>query len=373
LIYFLCHPDPKNYQWDIVPLAEGFEELGISFCSNTNYWVKNNGDYLIKAEENVDPLDCNLIIVSTGYLNWKKNDGSTIEGELPSWLIKKNCEIKPKIVLLDFSDGYLSPITSKWYKYCDLLLRAHYNKKIWWPEKTKPWAFGLTRRILNACDKHKTEWNKRRGCIFSFGASHGYAHGAREWAQKHFMPIIDNVLNIDQSQDNLNIEPEDSVDFLLWSQCLKRHSSTFFERLGRSRACAAFCGELIPGLPRKVNYLQGGNRAKIRRIVWAGFSKICFSPYRNLQGDSWRFWEALASGTAVIHFDLQASGWSLPVMPSNWNHYIGINFCDPKSSAKKIRNSAHLLEHVAESGREWALKYYSPKPVAERLLQEISK
>jgi len=87
---------------------------------------------------------------------------------------------------------------------------------------------------------NKNKWNNREGCLFSFGASHGYTHGAREWAQKHCMPKIGSILNIDQSQDNLNIEPKDPEDFLLWSQCLKRHSNAFFERLGRAKACAAF-------------------------------------------------------------------------------------------------------------------------------------
>jgi hypothetical protein len=368
LIYFLCHPDPGNYQWDIIPLAEGLEALDIPCCSNADYWIKPDGNHLLKRSRVVDPLSCDAIVVSTGFLNWVKDDGKFESGALPGWLLTRGSGSRARVIGLDISDGYLSPVTTRWAQCFDVILRAQYNRRMWWPANVRPWAFGLTNRIMDAAGVSMKPWNERASCVFAFGASHGFVHGAREWATKRIRPQIAETLGITSSEDDLNLPPDNPGDALLWRQCVRRHSPAFFERLGSAKACAAFCGELIPGLPRKVDFLVGGNRAKLRRCLRQTFSTMLGLMPRNVQPDSWRFWEAIACGTAVIHFDMSQSGWELPAMPENWRHYIGVDLRRPKEAISRLRDDSSVLERVAQEGHKWAIEHYSPKAVALRFL-----
>ena len=371
MIYFLCHPDPCNYQWDIIPLAEGLEEMGVPFCSNANYWIKPDGKYLLRSDSDVDPLSADAVVVSTGFLNWARDAGSFEHGELPDWLIDRAKPSRTKVVGLDVSDGYLSPITTRWAHCFDIILRAHYNRRMWWPANVRPWAFGLSARIIAASKKARAPWEKRGGCLFAFGASHGFSHGGRQWASERILPKLAEVLCIDSSQDDLKLSPDNPEDALLWKQCVRRHSPSFFKRLGEARACAAFCGELVPGLPQRVNFLVGGNKARAKRIFWELVSQALGLPPRNVQPDSWRFWESLACWTATIHFDMEQSGWEMPVMPENLKHYIGVDLRNPEETIKRLQDDPALLQRVAHEGREWAIANYSPKAAACRLLDML--
>lgn len=367
MIYFLCHSDPANYQWDIVPLAEGLTELGVPFCSSTNYWKRDDGTYLLPQSDDVSPLSCDAIVVSSGFLKWVKDDGRVENGALPEWLRNRG-KNGPKVIGLDVCDGYLSPITTRWACYFDVILRAHFNRRLWWPKNVRPWAFGLTDRIIRTADKSRRLWAERSGCIFSFGASHGYPHGARLWARDKILPQLTEAMVIDHFKDDLRKSPPQPSDALLWRQCVGRHSPAYFKRLGSSQICAAFCGELVPGLPSQVTFLVGGNRAKIKKTLWEIVSYVMGLPPRNIQSDSWRFWEALGCGSAVLHYNAQQSGWEMPVMPENWKHYIGVDLVHPEKAIERVLNEPELLEKVARQGREWALEHYSPRKAAERLL-----
>lgn len=367
MVYFLIHPDPLNYQWDIVPLAEGLLQLGVPFASSANYWLRPDGSYLLQHANDVDPLSCDVVIVSSGFLKWVKDGGGEELGELPQWLVDRGTG-SCKVVALDVCDGYLTPATTRWVQCFDLVLRAHYNRRLWWPSNVRPWAFGLTERILSASAKSCREWRSRQGCVFSFGASHGFAHGAREWAKQELLPSLAEILKVDASEDDLNAAPTDPQEVLMWRQCVRRHSSAYFARLGSAEACACFCGELVPGLPPRVSFLVGGNKAKLKRAAWQLLSRALLRSPRNVQPDSWRFWETLACGTAALHFDMHQAGWELPVMPENWKHYIGVDLVRPQKTIERIHDDPDLLERVATEGQKWALEHYSPRKMAERLL-----
>ena len=371
MIYFLCHEDEKNYQWDIVPIGEGLEEKGVPFCSSANYWRKPDGSFLFKKNQSIDPLKARAIIVSTGYLHWIKDSGQVAYGNLPDWLVTKKPNEKPRVIGMDASDGYINPITSRWIDCFDLVLRSHFNNKLWWPSNVKPWVFGLTKRIIDSAANSKKTWSERNGCLFTFGASHGYTHPARKWATEKLLPILSEMLPINESTDNLSQEPLDPSESLLWKQCARRHSAAYFARMGAAKACAAFCGDLIPAYPKYADYLVGGKKAKLKRFLWNSLSKCLHKNPRNVQPDSWRFWEGLASETAVIHFDAIQAGWEMPVMPENWKHYIGVNLENADEAVVRLKADPDLLRRVAEEGRKWALANYSPSVTAERLLSYL--
>jgi hypothetical protein len=58
----------------------------------------------------------------------------------------------------------------------------------------------------------------------------------------------------------------------------------------------------------------------------------------------------------------------LPVMPVNGEHYFGVRFDAVDETIDRITADPGVLERVAAAGRQWALEHYSPKALAQRLL-----
>jgi hypothetical protein len=80
-------------------------------------------------------------------------------------------------------------------------------------------------------------------------------------------------------------------------------------------------------------------------------------------------WESWALGCIPIHLDLEKYGFRLPVMPTNWEHYIGLDLANLEEEVERILSlSEDKLNEMSENGRNWAWKYYSPTAVAERVL-----
>jgi hypothetical protein len=371
LIYFICHPDAKNYQWDVVPLAEGLEELGVPLYGSADYWKKPDGSWLIKRREGGVGQQADAVVVSTGFLFWNQGRGRDQHGQLPGWIVQR--ELQGKVVGMDFCDGYLSPVMQKWSGSFDIILRTHFNRRCDWPQQTRPWAYGLTNRILAAATKCRNEKSPKKGCLFAFGASHGYLHGAREHARKHLFTKISSRLSMVIQQDKLSEPPADPEERRMWFQCAGRHNPEYFRRLSAVQVCAAFCGEFVPSLPLRPNFLVGGNRAKMRRLFWTAISRLQGCSDRLIQADSWRFWEALACGAAVLHHDADETGWTLPVPPIPFETYLPVSLRGDNQRLMSILSDEQALREIAENGQNWAFENYSPKKVAERFLEEIKK
>ena len=357
-----------------MPLAEGLEELGVPFCGSSNYWRKPDGSWLIRQGSLAEAKKAEAVIVSTGFLYWIRGRGIDEKGQLPDWIL--NRDLRGRVVGMDFCDGYLSPVTTVWADSFDLILRAHYNSRCAWPPQVRPWAYGLTRRILSSADRNRTEWSQRSGCLFAFGASHGFPHGARKDAEKHLLPILEKRMAVLTRQDNLSSPPAEPADRQLWEQCAGRHSPDFFKRLSCVQICAAFCGELVPALPSCPDFFAGGNRAKLRRSAWAFLSSMTGRSVRLIQGDSWRMWEALASGAVLLHHDMEETGWQLPVPATAFETYLPFGFKRNNNRLLQTLSDIRALQTIAESGRAWAQKHYSPPAVASRflkLLQSLSE
>jgi hypothetical protein len=156
----------------------------------------------------------------------------------------------------------------------------------------------------------------------------------------------------------------------MWNQTGERFSASYYQRLGSSQGVACFCGELIPPMPWRnpQQYLVGGNKAKLKRIFFDAVGLIDPRSPRSVQWDSFRFWEALVGGCAAFNIDLDHYGVELPVMPENWKHYIGADLARPQKVIDRLRDEPEILGKVAASGTEWAMRHYSPRRMAERLL-----
>lgn len=358
-------------QEDVITLAEGLRELGISFHANCNYWQETTepGSWLFRHDPAVRPEDCEVVVVSFFYPRWIRMGTFDLKSQpLPAGLFKQGR--KYKTVYIDSHDGHRTVSWEPEYRQFDLILRTKLNRRAWHPENLKPWTMPLEKRMIDATQEAPEFQKRRKVILVNYGASHPYPHGTRELSARVFEPKIEQVLPIDRTKDDLTKEPQDPYDRLMWKQTGGRYSRSYYERLKHSQAVACFCGEMIPPMPFRNPecYLAGGNKAKLRWLFYEMLGKLDPRPPRSVQWDSFRFWEALAAGCVAFNIDLERYGVVLPVMPENWKHYIGVNLEKVDETIERLRADDGCLERIAAAGRQWAMTNYSPKKAAERLL-----
>ncbi|HUW39954.1 MAG TPA: glycosyltransferase [Rectinemataceae bacterium] len=349
-VYFFLRPqgapEAAGYQHCLVALAEGLEELGIPFGANRDYW-KEDGRVLFRRDEALRPEDCEVLMTSDEYT------GSG--GEMPASLL----DGRRRTVYVDSSDGWRTRAEAPEYRRFDLVLRTHYNRRYRYPGNVKPWAFGLTRRIIGACGGAGGSVPGFAGREPRVLVNFRVGHPVRQAAELLLAPALAERFAIDRSVDE---PPASGPDRGLWEATGRRHYPSFYARLVSSRACAAFGGYFAPGL-------FGSTEALPERALYAAFWRLGRRTRTVMQFDSWRFWESLAAGCLTLHVDLAAYGCALPVEPRPGEEYLGFDF-DRRDCAAPLRESSdEELGRIAAAGRSWALEHYSPRAQAARLLQ----
>jgi len=344
-IYFFPseHGTPENasYEHCMVALAEGLQSLGYEVAGFRNYWPSKNNWLIPKTEES--PEDFDVVVISNEWLHRYNS--------LPNEYIKlKN----PRKIYIDASDGWKTDaiINNDWP--ADLILRTHYVQSHKYHKKVKPWAFGLTNRIINAIETVKplAKRNKSIVCNFRVG------HPVRDYFTATLKKLLSHDFYWDTSIDTN--PPEDSINKKYWELTGRRHYPQFYEKLNNSILCAAFGGYFCPSLPNSVSTFYG-------RLNYKLIQSLKIPTHTLGQFDSWRFWESLISGCITIHVDLNYYHCLLPVMPENSTDYLGITAKTKKEEFREILN--YLLYN--NNGRNWALAYYSPKETAKRLLEYL--
>lgn len=373
-VYFYCRSEPGVLQEDVVTLAEGFLELGVPFSGNCNYWRQSTdpGDYLIKHDPEIQPDDCDVVVVSYFWPLWTTmGEFKTFSSPLPENLFK--AKRRYRTVYMDNHDGHRTVSWGPEFRQFDLILRSKLNKRAWHPENMKPWVLGFTNRILRATAGALPFAQRERKVLVNFGASHPFGHGTRTLAAKTILPELKKLIPFDTTKDDLKCVPVDPYEALMWEQTGMRFSQRYYDRLKSSQAVACFCGDMIPPMPWRDpgQYLVGGNKAKFKRAFFEALAKLDPRPSRSVQWDSFRVWEAWVAGCATINIDLDLYGPLLPVLPENWKHYIGVDLQHPERTIERIRDEPGLLERVATEGRKWALEHYSPVAMARRMLNMV--
>ena len=372
LVYFFCREEEINLQEDVVALAEGLNALGVRHHANTNYWRSSTapGDYLLRHDPAVTPDDCDVVVVSYTWPSWMHPETYRVDRRpLPEGLFKPGRRYRT--VYMDSHDGYRTVSWEPEFRQFDVILRAKLNRRAWHPANMRPWVLGLNNRILDATANALPFANRERTLLVNFGASHPYGHGTRDMASRSFEPRIAPIMAIDRTKDDLSTPPVDAYDALMWRQTGHRFSRAYYERLKRSQASSCFCGDMIPAAPftNPDQYLAGGGRARVRRALFELIDRFDARPRRALQWDSFRFWETVAAGCAAFNIDLDYYGVSLPVMPTNGEHYIGVRFDAVDETIDRLAAEPGWLERVGAQGRQWALDHYSPRALATRLLE----
>jgi hypothetical protein len=345
----------------MVCLAEGLQQLGIQCYSNRNYWKSSTDDdtYLLCNDPEVGPDDCSIVILDDQWVN--------CYSALPENFFHP--DRKYLTVYLDGSDGFLSSAWSGQFRKFDFIFRTHCSQEIQYPPNFIPWCFGISNRIL--CEtrdaptfnaRHRrllVNFRVEQDVLKLFNLSMKFPQGVltvpeaflkldypvRQIAHNRLLPLVEDILPGDCTVDSFNDPSADSYHHLQWVQTGRRHYPSYYQRLKQSAACAGFGGCMI------LNPFTGE-----QILQW---------------WDSWRFWESLAAGCVTFHVDFEKYGVSLPVMPQNWQHYIGIDLHDIQATVDRITDEPEILERISVEGRQWAIANYGPVPTALRFLEII--
>jgi len=361
-VFFYIHPktsDPnKGYIMHLlICLAEGLREIGVEFYSNVNYWYElpDKEEYLFRHDPKITPDDCSIVVLQT--------DVYRAEKILPQNLFHP--KRKYITAYLDCEDGDKTYLEAPEFKTFDFVFRCHYNSKLKYGSNLYPWCFGLSNRILRELEEIPNFLEKKRQLLINF-RHWKKGHAVRNISCKELIPKLEKILEINNYIEKDAPPIEDPYHYLHWLQTGQRHYPSYYDRLKKSAACAAFGGFFVPPYPKNPGNL-------INRVVKQILIKLNLKTNRVVQWDSWRFWESLAAGCATFHVDFDKYGIALPVMPENWQHYIGIDLDNVQEAVDRIANDPEIIERIATQGRLWALEHYSPTPTALRFLETIHK
>lgn len=357
-VFFYCCDGV--YQPLSVCLAEGFKELGIPFYSNINYWrtSPDREEYLFCHDPRVIHEDCSIVILEKSWFFQSPSFPKNLFHPERAYIT----------VYLDDSDG--PTLWNPEFRNFDFIFRTHYNRKSQYPSNCNPWVFGLSNRVLRETNNLLNFQDRARSLLANFRVDQDQLELSNCWlkvdqgllriaqgllrvdyplrqiARHQFFPLLQDILSIDDRIDNFEDYPSDSYHYLQWVQTNSRHYPNYYKRLKEVAGCACFGGCIVP-IPATGETI----------VEW---------------WDSWRFWESLAAGCVAFHVDFEKYGIQLPVMPKNWQHYIGIDLDNIQNTVDRITEDREILEKISIEGRRWAIENYSPLPTALRFLQTIT-
>ena len=353
-IFFFCcpqgPPEAARYQYGIIPLAEGLRKRGCPIYSNVDYWHLSPGssDFLFPKTRDVSFEDCDIVVLNDRWFRY---------GNLmPSSFFQKRRNYLTAYV--DCADGvFTRTFKPGWHKF-DVVFKAHYNQRIRGiPTNVKPWAFGMTERILTATDADQN-WTTREPVFLS---NFRVEHPLRNAASEILHPMLSDIFKIDNSTDGF-VPPSEPLALFEWERTGRRHNLTYYEKLKSSQAASCFGGKYAHRWATPVNFRKIFNRIE----KWMPCSAMAL-----YQWDSFRFWETFAAGCLVFHVDLKQQGCLLPVMPRNGVEYIGVDLKNPTKTREWILDVKPVFADIAYRGKQWALKNYSPSAMANRFLSEL--
>jgi hypothetical protein len=362
-LFFYCLPsepiDYAPYQHAIVSLGEGLAALGFELVSNINYWMLSpySEEYLFKYCPGIRPDDCYAVVLNEFW--------PLLRGQLPGGLFHP--ARKYKTIYLDHADGVNTSAFQDEFRQFDFIFRSHMCTQFEYPSNFRPSVFGLSNRIIQSTAHYTFDAPERSNQILlNFKHHQKYPHSLRRYVEKHFLPGISQVLDVNTTIDpGINItDLLDETERLFWIQTGTRHRLSYYQRLRSSSACAAFGGFFEGGWPKDKSRLL--SRLQRRLLM-----EMLFKTGNVSQWDSWRFWESLAAGCATFHLDFEKYGFQLPEPPINWKHYIGVDLDNIQDTFDRIADQPNLLSKIGQAGREWALENYSPIAIAENFLRTI--
>lgn len=340
-------------------LAEGFRALGIPVFGTHAYWRDHPAADFTIAEAPADfAPDIHL---HTAY--------DLAAGHAPD----ESFRLRGLHVVLDWNDGEGAWLAKPSAGVPDLILRSHFRDDLGYPANVRPWAFGLTHRLIDTLALWPPD---APGLSINWNFRHD--HNLRRLVRRSLPAELLGRYPLATQTDSL-----DPTGGWLHQQTCGRHHLNYFQNLHTHRLTAAFGGNfrlrgpVVHRLTGRITRRTRGEivklRLKLKRVTayddWLDFIESHPGIYHVIQSDSWRWWESLLSASVPLHLDLDSHGWKLPVMPVNGLHYLGLRNWDYAQLARDVlARDAASFSKLAETGRDWAIKHYSPAAAAARLL-----
>lgn len=351
-----------HYYHEMIALAEGFLSLGHEVYGNADYWWQpEKKAFLIKGDNANNSFDIAVYdyryVTSFAHLLFRKG--------YPNF-------DKSKIHILIDRNDWNQPVwwNNPQYHIFNFIFAGNIYSTIKYPHNIRPWAIGLTEKIISYTDLFYNENESRENITgYNFRVEH------------NMRSFILNNLKIELkkypvSERFTNADFENETDEFYYHASTKRLNPAYYKVLCRTRFFLAFGGyydfkplkyqpySFSDKLIRKPAYWKYLNLKKKRK----DFSDAVFI----FQHDNFRFWETLYSGAIAINLHLEHWNFKLPVMPQPDEHYIGITTIDAKNVEDKIsRMNENEIKTMSDKAREWVFKNYSPRAQAQRILSEI--
>lgn len=372
-VHFFLPPNDDVYFDAPLVLAEGLKELGVPFHANRDYWrlgPDSSATLFTQARDRTHD-DADVVVIHDDWFYHFPQSTLKIERRpAPPGVFKARRNYR-----LVYLDTWVGAATNSWdpeFRECDLILRTQFNRRCAYPANMKPWVLGFTNRVRAATAGALPFDRRRRTLVENFSYTHPYPHGLRQLFLERIAPRLAPVLPLDRTKSAANPGAMSDQDRLMWEQTVDKHNPDYFARLGSSAMVAAFCGNLCPWLPADAAvHFRGGRKHRLISAIYRGLAAAVPGTPRVIQWDSWRFWEALCAGAVPLHVDLEKYGALLPVMPENWQHYVGVDLDHLDDFVDRISSDFAALGRIAEAGRQWALEHYSPRMMARRFLASL--
>jgi len=191
--------------------------------------------------------------------------------------------------------------------------------------------------------------------------NHRLAHGLRVAASRYILPGLKGVWSVQQETDSFDPEACDATSTLFWNRpdagTIPHFTGNFAQR-GLVLRLAAISLRVF-----SKNVDSIAMRLAYRVVQDLGMQTKCVAQF-----DSWRFWKAFLR-------DAWRFMWTL------MHIHVVFRSAGELEALCRVRFQASFpgytapqrvqirREDIAASGREWALKHYSPRAVAERFLE----
>lgn len=353
-----------HYYHEMIALAEGFEQLGYKIIGNYNYWWQPESNTFLINEE-LDNNDFEIAIYDYRYVT-----------SFSHLLFRKgypNFDKSKKHVLVDRND-WLMPIwwKNKDYEVFDFIFAGNLYSNISYANNIKPWAIGLTNRIIKSVDKYYEINQSRNNTV---GCNFRVDHNMRGYLLKHLKNTLKKYPIVEKfTQASFN----DEIDLFYYKASTGRHNPEYYKVLCELKFFLTFGGyyefkpmrylpySFFDKIARKPSYWNYNRLTKKNK----DFSNEIFI----FQQDNFRFWEVLYSGSIAINLDLNYWNFKLPVMPVSGKHYIGIEKLKDHNFENYLTSLDEKdIKQISFDARNWVLENYSPKAQAQRVLDYVIK
>ena len=358
-----------NYCPEAIQLADGFKAMGWNVLGNINYWVRSDG-FLISEDNLNTPVD--LVIMDHRFVHHTK-----------SWVIQGHVQTEkeaeaPRVLLERQCGQEQFPQWNRdgWLGFFDLILAtdrtAHHPSH----QKIAPWQIGVIQEVIDSIDESKgAPTSDSVLCNFRVG------HDVRGRLTRDIEAGLARFQRLSFLQAFDALEDESSAEEKSLNTATGgRFNPSYLSRIGKHLGVLAYGGYLVV---KPFEYTSMDAEGKLR-LPWT--TRLERKVRRTLQSsrpegsrhhvayqwDSFRWWETLVAGCAPITLDFDYWGLSLPVLPVEGEHYIGIEELDGRLAAEKLSNMPkEEYLRIGRAGRAWFEEHYSPKAQAQRLLDEL--